>query len=171
MPLPSSHVKERLSLAYVQAIVASAGAHYTQEFQPEYGIDCTIKQVIELENGNFTFSGYPLQCQVKSTTNWIEQQDHLLYDLDAGAYNKLINLESNNTILIVFRLPRMELEWLRCTEDYLELRNCCYWIFISGDQTSNTSSIRIQLPRSQIFDAEAVNELLSRLQQNKGSLA
>ena len=170
MPLPSTHVKERLSLAYIQAVVASAGAHYNPEEQPEYGIDCTIKQVIVMQNGKYNYSGYLLQCQVKSTTDWIENPEYILYDLAADAYNKLVTLESKTAILIVFRLPKTEMEWLNCTEEYLELRNCCYWIFLTGLPISTTSSTRIQLPRSQIFDPQAVNYLLARLHQNKGTL-
>ncbi|MCX6038365.1 MAG: hypothetical protein NTW99_10845, partial [Chloroflexi bacterium] len=61
-------------------------------------------------------------------------------------------------------------EWLVCTENCLELRHCCYWIFLEGDPTPNTSSKRVSIPRNQIFDPNAVTSLLDRLRQNKGSL-
>lgn len=131
MSLPKSHVMERLSLAYVQAVVASAGAHFAHEDQPEYGIDCTIKQVINMPDGHYTYTGFPLMCQIKSTTQWVEEPAHIVYDLDAVAYNKLVLLESKAAILILFRLSKIEDEWVKCNEDLLEMRNCCYWEFIT----------------------------------------
>jgi hypothetical protein len=78
MPLPPTHVKEKLSIAYVQAIAAAAGADYNPEGQPEYGLDCSIKLVTVLPTGEFSYTGHFLHCQIKSTTNWIEQDDCIL---------------------------------------------------------------------------------------------
>ncbi|MCX6037307.1 MAG: DUF4365 domain-containing protein, partial [Chloroflexi bacterium] len=142
-------------MAYVQAVVASAGAYYLPYKPPEYGLDCNIMPVTIMSDGSYNYTGHFLQCQVKSTTDWIERGDFLLYDLDAEAYNKLVKLEGKTAILIVFKLPKNVDEWLVCTENCLELRHCCYWIFLEGDPTPNTSSKRVSIPRNQIFDPNA----------------
>jgi hypothetical protein len=106
---------------------------------------------------------------VKATTRSVLQPDKILYDLKAEAYNKLVAFEIRPVILILFRLPVTQDEWVNCAEDCLELRNCCYWMIVRGLPTDNTSSIRISIPRTQIFDPTAVNYLLDKL-ENNGSL-
>jgi hypothetical protein len=171
MPLPQTHIQERLSMAYIRAVVASAGANFTSVGESDFGIDCYIALVTMMEDGSsFTQTGHLLQAQVKSTTNWIEKDEFLLYDLEAKAYNKLVAFESKTAILIVLKLPKNEKEWLKCTEDCMELQNCCYWVILDGPQTTNTSSIRIPIPRKQIFDPNAVSYLLEFLGKNHGSL-
>ena len=170
MPLPSTHVQERLSLAYVQAVVATSGAHYNPEDQPEYGVDCTIKTVTIMANGGYNYTGHSLLCQVKSTTNLIEKDDHVIYDMEVDAYNKLASRDLKSVLLIVFRLPKDSQEWLVCTEDAMALKNCCYWTIIDGPPSLNSSKQRVKIPREQMFDPNAVQELLEHLKTNKGSL-
>lgn len=157
-------------MAYVQAVVAKAGAYYLPYKPTEYGLDCDIKPVTTMPDGSYTYTGHTLNCQVKSTTNWIEQDDQILYDLEAKAYNKLVAFEIKTAILVVLKLPKDANDWLKCKEDCLELRNCCYWAVLNGSPTTNTSTIRISIPRKQIFDPSAVSALLDFLKQNDGSL-
>ena len=170
MAIPPTHMESELSMAYIQAVVASAGAYYTSYKAPEYGIDFLIHSVANMVSGSYSFTGVPLLCQIKSTIDWIERGDSILYDLDAEAYNKLVALEGKTAILIVFKLPKKQNEWLECTENCLELRNCCYWIFLDGAPTPNTRTVRISIPRTQVLDPDAITGLLDRLHQNKGSL-
>jgi hypothetical protein len=170
MPLPMQHIESELSMAYVQAVVAKAGAYYNPYKPPEYGLDCDIRLLTTMPDGSITYTGHALNCQVKSTTNCIEQGDQILYDLEAKAYNKLVAFEIKTAILIVLKLPKDENDWLKCEEDCLELRNCCYWVVLDGPPTANTSTIRISIPRHQIFNPSAVSSLLDFLKQNDGSL-
>jgi len=169
MPLLPSDIEERLSLAYVQAIVASAGADYKPYPSKEWGLDCDILRVANMPGGKQTYTDQFLSCQVKATTRWIQRTDQILYDLKAEAYNKLVAFEIKPVILILFKLPVTQGEWVNCAEDCLELRNCCYWKIVKGVPTDHTSSIRISIPRTQIFDQTAVNYLLKKLEDN-GSL-
>jgi hypothetical protein len=90
--------------------------------------------------------------------------------MEAVAYNKLVLLETRTTVLVLLRMPKDEREWVNVTEDSLEMRNCCYWAVIDGPPTENKSTIRIKIPRAQIFDQDAVKYLLERLRRNRGSL-
>lgn len=169
MPLLPSDIEERLSLAYVQAIVASAGADYKPYPSKEWGLDCDILRVANLPSGKQAYTDQSLSCQVKATTRWIQKPNLILYDLKADAYNKLVAFEIKPVILILLKLPLAQNKWVNCAEDSLELRNCCYWMIVKGDPTVNTSSIRISIPRSQIFNQTAVNNLLDKL-EHFGSL-
>ena len=171
MPIPESHLKERLSVAYVKTVSAKAGAQYMTPDGAEYGTDGSISRVTILPDGSFSNTGWTFHCQLKATINWIEQEDHIAYDMDPDAYNKLVTWEGNSPcLLILLRLPSNEQEWLNLDEESLILKNCCYYKHLIGSRTDNTSSIRIRIPRNQLFTPEAVNFLLDHMKQNQGDL-
>ena len=166
MPIPSSHIKERLSVAHVSAIAARAGVSCGLFAQPEYGIDVQIADVQELPNGKITNSGHMFYCQLKATTTGTVKDDHVLYDLDVDAYNKLVQWRGASPVLLVLLcLPRDEAEWLALSEDELLLRRCCYWTHLQGPMSENRRSERIRLPRSQLFTPDSILELLGRVRR------
>lgn len=171
MPIPESHIKERLSVAYVKTVTAKAGAQYATPNGQEYGLDGFINRVTDLTDGGHSNTGWNFQCQIKSTVNWNLKNDHIIYDMDATAYNKLANWTGNSPcILILFRLPQNIDEWLRLDEESLILKNCCYWKHITDPPTENTSTIRVELPRNQLFTPEAVEGLFIYMENNQGTL-
>jgi hypothetical protein len=172
MPIPLSHMKERLSVAYVRTVVARAGAQFIPEDGTEYGTDAIIRKVQLLPNGNYASTSWGFDCQIKATTNWIEEREHLVYDMKVEAYNKLItHLGSTSCILILFRLPINEADWLRLDEESLLLKNCCYWMYLEGQRSSNKSTVRIRIPRKHLFTPDSVNNLLDRITANHGKLS
>ncbi len=171
MAIPVSHMKERLSVAYVRAVVARAGALYLSSDGTEYGTDAIVQKVKLLPNGRYTGTGWSFRCQLKATTTWEESGQYILYDLDVDAYNKLVEWEGNSCILIVLRLPQNQDEWLTLDENSLKLRNCCYWAHLTGAPSANRSTVRISIPRNQLFSPEAVNTLLDSIAANQGTLS
>lgn len=170
MPIPLNHIQERLSVAYVSAIVARAGANFMQLNGSEYGIDGTIQHVRKLPNGKFTNTGWHFDCQLKATIDWIERPDAIVYDLDVDAYNKLVGWEGSLCILVLFRMPKNEDEWLYVNEQSLLLRNCCYWKRLRGQTSTNSRSVRIEIPRVNLFTPDTVNSLLTQLSVNSGEV-
>lgn len=169
MPIPITHMKERLSVAYVRAVTARAGAQFTETEHPEYGNDAFINEVRELPNGRLA-PGFLFHCQIKSTTDWEVRQDLIVYDMEADAYNKLVQWEGGPCILVLYKLPKNDAEWLFNDEDCLHLRNCCYWEHLVGNPKTNTSTVRITIPRRHLFDSVAVNDLLQTIRANQGRL-
>lgn len=167
MPIPSSHLKERLSVAYVRAVTARAGALLFFPEGAEYGTDGIIQKISFLPNGRLTGSGWNLSCQLKSTTDWIERPDCIVYDLEVEAYNKLVCWEGSPCILVLLRLPKDEAEWLHLDEQSLSLRNCCYWTHLVGAPSNNNASVRISIPRNQLFTPDVVNNLLDQLKNSQ----
>ena len=66
-------------------------------------------------------------------------------------------------LLVVVVIPESEEEWLRHSEDELCLRRGGYWMSLADlPTTANEVSVTVQMPRSQVFDAEAIRNLMSR---------
>ncbi len=167
MPIPSEHMKERLSIAYVSAVAARAGVGCRITSVPEYGTDLYLVN-IDLIKGKYVDTGWILNCQVKSTSTWELQSNQIAYDMDAGDYNKLAEWSgSAPCILVLFCLPDGSDEWLTVGEGELILKRCCYWTKISDQPTANKSKKRVFIPRSQLLTPDTVTNLLGLVRQGQ----
>lgn len=167
MALPLDHIKERLSNAYASAVAARAGATF-QPKHPEYGDDAFIQEVRRLPNGKYQATGWGFWCQLKATTTSELKDDHVVYDMEVEAYNKLARWRgAAPCILVLFRLPKNPDEWLTLDEEQLLLKRCCYWMHITGPPSTNEFSQRIRIPRTQMFTPEAVAELLEKVKREE----
>lgn len=167
MPLDPEQVKERLHFAYVHAVVAKAGAA-TARPDPDVGEDLSISLVQRLPNGKYMPTGFLFHCQLKATTTSELDNNYVIYDMEADAYNKLATWEGTAPcILILFRLPEEDCSWLALNEEQFLMKNCCYWYHITDPPTQNSSKKRIKIPRTQIFTPEVVEDLLQRVRQGK----
>ena len=168
MSLPSNTMKEKLQNAYFRAVLAKAGANFAT---PDWdcGIDFYITSPQINTRGKFSPTGNIVLCQLKASKNCKVVGDEVVYQLDAEAYNKLIELEDALGILVLLHLPEEEEEWLIVDESAMCIRYCCYWMEVAGETTDKSSTITVKIPRNQVFDPEAVNHLLNRVSQDTGS--
>jgi hypothetical protein len=175
--LTTQHVQEDLSRAYIQAVAARAGVNLSLGTHAhDYGVDGTFHQVSIRQRvdrdgvvrDRRINSGFNLEFQCKASKNWNEESDAIAYDLEAKTYNDLIQRASfrNATplILILMCLPPDEVDWLAHTEHELLLRKCCYWHRLKGSETGNLDRKRIRIPKLQLLNATAVNELLHQVE-------
>ena len=160
--ITEEHTKESLCLAYVEAVAAKAGVNLASR-RHDYGIDGTFHPV-RIINKRRIESGFPLDYQLKSTVNVELTEDVVKYDLKAKTFNDLVRRHqatgSTPMVLIVLCLPPNPSEWLSLDEQKMELRHCCYWTMLQGDETTNTSSVRIEISRQQQFDPFSLTTLL-----------
>jgi hypothetical protein len=169
MGITENHVMESLSRAYVQAIAGYARLNLrlelgAQEF--DYGVDGTFYSVKTFE-GRLVQSGFPLDFQLKATTNWQVNSSHVVYRMNAAAYNKIVDRNSTGTvpqILILLCLPVSPLEWLENTEEQLSLKKCCYWQHLTGDLTDNKSGVTVQIPRTQLLNSDSLLHLIKQVE-------
>jgi hypothetical protein len=119
---------------------------------------------IPILGGGRSESGPILQFQLKSTVNWALRRDHIIYDMEANAYNKLVNAEGR--LLILYCLPDNIDEWVNATEEEIILRKCCYWAYVTGPFCSGSSK-RIYIPKDQLFVPSCLKELLLKLKLGK----
>jgi hypothetical protein len=156
-------IEESLSIAYVKAVVSKAGA--TIELVPQdYGVDVSVRKIASMR-GKRMDMGVAFDCQLKSTINWEEKNNHLIYDLEVDTYNKLLFRRENSSspcILVILCLPRDENLWLSTTDEGLILRRCCYYIHLEGNLTSNTSKIRIKIPLENKLTPSAIIQLIKK---------
>lgn len=161
MGLNIQHIEESLSVSYVSAVVAKAGASFDLVSR-DYGVDVCVRRVDKF-NGIMMDMGVSFDLQLKASINWQEEDSYIVYDLEADAYNKLIHRHSASAtpcLLVVLCLPRDESEWICLSDEELKLRRCCYYYFVHGEMTPNKRSIRIRIPKENVLSPEAIQKLM-----------
>lgn len=161
------HIKEDLSLAYIRAVAAKAGVIVHEYSNRDYKVDGSFHNV-QIIGKKREPTGFPIEFQIKATVNWIvdtrqSEPEEIKYDLEVATYNFLIRRKNEGgtpCILVLLCLPPSEEEWLKCSEDELLLRKCCYWELLEGQESQNDKQIRISIPRFQQFTPEAIKGLL-----------
>ena len=158
--LPTQTIEELISMSYVSAVIASSGFS-PNAIAKDYGVDLEVRRI-----GTFGAKridlGVMLEFQLKASINWKADDNHIIFDLEADAYNRLVIRRDNSStpcILVLCCLPGEETSWLNVCEDALTIRKCCYYHFIDGKETENSSSKRIKIPRKQILTPQSIHDL------------
>lgn len=165
MSVTIQSIEESLSVSYVGAVVSKSGASFDIVGR-DYGVDVCVRSIDYFE-GQYIDMGVLYDCQLKATVNWKLEEDDIVYDIEADTYNKLVYRHTRSTypcILILLCLPKEKSEWVSITEDELKLKKCCYYYYICGVPTSNKESMRVRIPRSNIFSPEVVMKLVADVQ-------
>jgi hypothetical protein len=162
-----AHRQEALCRAYVRAIAAQAG-WICSEPEQDYGIDLCLRAVRVRGHRHADASGQ-FDVQLKSTTRATVTDTEVLYDLEVKNYEDLREPGENcPRILVVLVMPEDETQWLSQTVEELVLRHCAYWISLEGHPTTRaTATIRIAIPRNNVFSVEAVDGILTRLRERQ----
>jgi hypothetical protein len=172
MDLPRSNRQENLSLAYISAVVAQAGYDCGRPGSIDVGEDLEIYTIIKNKNGKLLKSGPNLYIQAKSSQNYEISEDgmYIKYDLDIDNYHKLVTIEDRvyPIILILYCMPAEEDQWLNICEANTTLRHCGYWICLMGEpESTNKESIRVYIPRDQVFDARALKIIMDKIRKEE----
>jgi hypothetical protein len=131
--------------------------------QPDYGIDLSLHD-IENYGAWRGESGYRLDIQAKATTLANVDPTQVRYDLRVKDYELLRDEAAGGPrLLVVLVLPREEAQWLAQSEEELLLRHCAYWSSLKGlGPTTNRKTVRVLLPRVNVFSVEALLDLMRR---------
>ncbi len=161
-----NHQKESLSRSLIQAVAGRCGM-ICSFGNFDYGIDMTLHDVAErTENGSRRYfqTGFDIDVQAKSTVSAELNEEHVVCDLEIKNYNDLRETTVGKPrILVLLVLPPDESQWLELTEDELVLRRCAYWYSLRGaDETPNRQTVRIHIPRSNLFTVAALKDLMLR---------
>lgn len=162
--LPVQSIEEMLSVSYVSAVVARSGFS-PSSVSHDFGTDLSVRKIGTFGKRRIDLGGI-LDLQLKASINWSTTSDHLIFDLDADAYNRLILRNAHSTIpcaLVVCCLPREEKSWLEICEDELKIKKCCYYHFINGIESNNRNSQRIHIPRQQILTPDAIHDIVKSI--------
>jgi hypothetical protein len=164
--MTEEHIKEALSLRYIELIAAYIGFK-TNSSYPDYGTDLEIKEIdfrIENTQKRYLETGRELKFQLKATTekSIVFEDEYIKYDLNSTTYNDLIQRKESKSpiILIVFVLPDEKNDWLKITDNELISKKCAYWYFPEeGSSTQNTSSIRVIIDKKNVINSETLKYL------------
>lgn len=162
-----NHRQEVMSRAYVQAIAGRCGLTCSlRDF--DYGIDLTLHD-ISRRGSRHLESGFKLDIQAKSTTARNLTAENVVYDLDVKNYDDLREPEVGcPRLLVLLVLPEDEAVWTDQTEDHLLLRHAAYWLSLRGwEPTSNQKSVRVLLPRANLFSVQALETLMGKVRRRE----
>lgn len=161
MTVSVQSIEESLSVSYVSAVVAKAGASF-DIVSRDYGVDVCVRRIDKF-NGLLMDMGVSFDFQLKSTINWKVDGSFIVYDIEVDAYNKLVyrhTASSTPCLLVVLCLPKDSSEWISLTEDELKLRKCGYFFYVKGEMTQNKKTTRIRIPRDNVLTPDAVRTLI-----------
>jgi hypothetical protein len=149
----------------VHALAGSAGLNLGRNLF-DYGIDGVFWPVVR-QGAELVQTGFPVEFQLRSTTNWAHEGVSVVYDLDARTHRILTNRQRSQplAILILLCLPEDSNAWLTGDEEHLLLKRCCYWCRPDGPPTQNTSSIRIRVPRANVLTPDSLRSIMAMARQ------
>lgn len=160
MPLPREHFLDELATAYVQVVAAAAGATIAVS-RHDYGVDGTLKHVVRLGN-RYVESGFPVDFQLKGTAIAAAESEHVRYDLKVRNYDLIVTRPGTATpyylFLVCFRSNQRE--WILVEDERLLLGASAFWWTASGQQTLNTTSVRLRIPAQNRLTLKAISDML-----------
>lgn len=165
--ITKNHRQEALSRAYVQAVAGRCGLSCSfRDF--DYGIDITLHDLWEVGERRVE-SSFRIDLQLRSAADLTMTATHVEYDLEAGTYASLrLSGLAVPRILVLLVLPSLEADWTAQSEDRLELRRCAYWAsFVGMPASKNKRTVRVRIPRTNVFSVEALNELMDRVRNGE----
>jgi Domain of unknown function (DUF4365) len=166
--LTRNHRQEALSRAYVEIVAAQCGMACISPRLHDYGIDFTLREIWRRGRRRCE-SGFSLDVQAKSTSVGNLTDSEVLYDLAVKNYDDLREPTLGSPrILVVLVLPKAEKQWSTQTEEQLTLRYCAYWMSLLGQsQTPNRRTVRIAIPRTNVFSATALPLVVDRIKKGE----
>lgn len=166
--LSPPNIESELSYAYLHAVASHAGVACSvgSRHEDNNGIDATLTAWGPFANGGY-LTEVTIKVQLKATIA-VPADDGIAFSYFLNGVNRYDDLRtetvSSARILIVLFLPADAQEWLNHSADQLALRRCAYWQSLRGaPQTSNRSGATVKLPKNQMFNAQALNDLATRL--------
>jgi hypothetical protein len=162
VPLTVPHAKETLCAAHIYGTAGMARVNLSVNTIFDYGVDGFFEDIIDLDNGRLRSSPYTLAYQAKATVDWWEENEEIVYDLEAAAYNDIATRPpgASTMILLLLCLPKEMEKWHSISHIETTIRNCCYWHVFRGEPTPNEYKKRIHIPKENLFTPDALKELL-----------
>ena len=160
-----SQCMEQLQEGYVFSVAATAGCAAELTHRDQNGIDVTFTR----PSGS-TLEEAILQAQLKCSTTLQPDPSKPTFSFKFSRrahFDHLAKARSTVTaILLVMVTDPDQSRWTSGNHDSLSVRKCCYWSYLEG-QVSQAEYPTVQIPTHQVFSANALSDLLDRLQQGQ----
>lgn len=152
--------KEQFSITYVRAVASVAGYSLYRPNVDDDSVDLGI--AARGETGPILSPR--LELQLKCTSRDVLDSDFVRYPLKLKNYNDLRINALVPRILVVVLVPNNLADWLQQSEEELCMRYCGYWVSLREQaETQNTSTVTVELPRSNQFTVEALRGTIQRI--------
>ena len=155
---------EQFSEAFVCAIVAQAGCNHSKPVVDDHSIDLNLSKNMPEQPDFLLFD--PMICiQLKSTAVSEITGDTLKFRLKMKNYNDLRKCHLQKPrILVVVCIPDNSEDWIDYHKDSLILYRNSFWISLDGrPEISNTTSVTLDIPVAQRFDAKILSEMMEKV--------
>ncbi len=153
-----NRMKERFSLAYIDAVASQAGYQIVEPIVDDDSVDGILL-------GDFG-SRPRIDFQAKATSRDVLRESQLSYPLSIKNYDDLRADTRTPRILIVVLLHQDNSQWLNQTEAELCLRHCAYWISLAGQPIRrNTHNVTIHIPVANMFSSEQLSDLMEKAER------
>lgn len=156
-----SQRQEAFSVAYAAAVAAAAGFR-TSIPTPD---DDSVDMIISARGPRGTIRSPRLELQIKCQLGLPEEGTSWAYDLKIKNYDDLRHTDYLvPRALVIVTVPEEVARWTEPSEEHLRLRHCAWWVSLRGLAAStNTSTVRVQVPRHQYFDVDGLSALMQRI--------
>lgn len=153
--------KAQLSEAYATAIASAARCSTRKTAIDDDSVDLTL---VSTRNGLYRHKP-ELHLQLKATAQNVVGATHVDFDLPLKNYEDLRDpMVLVPKILVVMVLPDNPADWLRQAEHRTRVYRCAYWLsLVDLPEVSNSTTVRVHLPRSQMFTPAALNTIMDSI--------
>lgn len=151
--LSDADIEEAYSVAYASAVAASAGYVVAHRGFDRDGVDITIEAGESMRP--------KIDIQLKATINLARHGSVFRFALKQGNYDRLRIETQVPRILVVLHLPPERGDWLTISPQELTMRNCAYWVCLTGSpERDNKTTTTVEIPSANIFDTKGLQELM-----------
>lgn len=158
--LAISDRQDLYSIAYIKAVIATAGFHYSNSELDRNSDDLHIELLMA---DDYEPKYGRLILQVKCTfAHEIEKDNCIHYPLPVRNYNHLRQIKIEPRILVVVHVPNPKTEmWVENKENHTIFKYKAYWTSLMGlGPTINEDSVTVKVPVSNLFGVDAVKFLM-----------
>jgi hypothetical protein len=162
IPMHITHRQEAFSRAYLHAVAAAAGFRVQEGAQPD---DDSVDLTLAARGPGGTVRSPKLDVQLKCQRGLPPAGPSWPFDLKAKNHEDLRHADLQvPRILVVVAVPEELNDWLHHDEEHMLMRYCAWWVSLRGaDASSNTATVRVQVPRAQRLDVAGLTGIMSRV--------
>lgn len=156
-----SNFKEKFQEGYVRAVASAAGCNVIGNPEIDEGIDISLSHKSEFHQ----ISDVRLDIQMKASSRIIQPDDSFITTrLSRKRFEQLaIPNPTINKIVLIMALPESQEDWVRASQEKLELYHAMYWVNLAGLPHSGSESVMIKAPLTQVFDDVALCGIMTRI--------
>ncbi|MFJ9634068.1 DUF4365 domain-containing protein [Streptomyces sp. NPDC101175] len=157
---------EALQRGYVTSVAATAGCTTEVVQNDSWGIDVQFIKPAASATQLETM----LWAQLKSTTQVIPDPDKEFFSYQFTKrqyFDHMVKIRTHpKALLIVMTMSQSQAEWTEVTHDGLLTKRACYWVGLEG-VTSAADRPTVRVPIKNVFDANALTEIMGKLDRGE----